>query len=55
MTVAQGVTSHPDIDLVLAAFVTVYVLMSIGLLKLLLRPAGGERIATRKESWHVDS
>ncbi|ACM19323.1 cytochrome bd menaquinol oxidase, subunit I [Geotalea daltonii FRC-32] len=53
MTVAQGVTSHPDIDLVLAAFVTVYVLMSIGLLKLLLRPAG-ERSATRKESFNVD-
>ncbi|WP_243369796.1 cytochrome ubiquinol oxidase subunit I [Geotalea sp. SG265] len=54
MTVAQGVTSHPDIDLVLAAFVTVYVLMTIGLLKLLLRPASAPGTEPPKESFHVD-
>lgn len=52
MTVAQGVTAHPDLDLVLAAFVTVYLLMTIGLLKLLFRPA--PVIESQKESFHVD-
>ncbi len=54
MTVAQGVTSHPDIVLVLAAFVTVYILLSIGLLKLLLRPSIAGQTTTTKESWHVE-
>lgn len=54
MTVAQGVTTHPDLVMVLAAFVTVYVLLTIGLLKLLLRTATAGHQGEKGEAWHVD-
>ncbi len=55
MRVAEGVTPQTGISLVLITFLVVYLALTAGLLKLLMRPASaGEGTETTQEERHVD-
>jgi len=56
MRVAEGVTQQTGIGLMLFTFAAVYLVLTAGLLKLLLRPAStGDRTETIQGDRHVDS
>jgi cytochrome d ubiquinol oxidase subunit I len=56
MRVAEGVTQQSNISLVFATFIAVYLALTVGLLKLLMRPPeAGEETKTELEDRHVDS
>jgi cytochrome d ubiquinol oxidase subunit I len=55
MRVSEGVTPQTGIGLLFFTFIVVYLALTAGLLKLLLRPApAGEATGTTQEDRHVD-
>ena len=54
MRVAEGVTPQTGIGLVFFTFIVVYMTLTAGLLKLLLRPAAGDGTETAQGDRHVD-
>jgi cytochrome d ubiquinol oxidase subunit I len=55
MRVVEGVTPQTSVGLVLFTFLVVYLALTVGLMKLLMRPAAsGEGTETTQENRHVD-
>lgn len=54
MRVSEGVTTQTDIGIVFLTFITVYLALTAGLLKLLVLPAAEGETQTAQEDRHVD-